>query len=204
MRDLRGALDEIAQMRGLVARSSQFKGLGPATLTATGLMALFVGATQGFWLPDPVAHAGAFVVEWYATALCALLVIGVEGSVRARREHGCMAIPLIQQAARHFCPTLIAGGLVTVALLHAEPGTSWLLPGLWEVIFSLGAFAMAPMLPKPMFAVGVWYLLCGLICIQLGPTEALSGWTMGIPFGVGQILVAGILVARNEQGEIDD
>jgi hypothetical protein len=45
-----------------------------------------------------------------------------------------------------------------------------------------------------MFAVGVWYLAAGLTCLAFGSVaRTLSPWTMGIPFGVGQLLVAGVL-----------
>jgi hypothetical protein len=45
-----------------------------------------------------------------------------------------------------------------------------------------------------MFAVGVWYLAAGLFCLTVGSaTRALSPWSMGIPFGVGQLLVAAVL-----------
>ncbi len=200
MPDLRGAINDLALIREHVARYSQFEGFGPVTLSVTGLLALIVAATQGLWLNEPRSHAVEFITEWYITAGLSVIIIGIEVLFRSRRVHGRMAIPLMQQAAKHFCPALVAGGLLTVALLRADPASAWMLPGLWEIVFSFGAFAMAPMLPKPMFAVGAWYLLCGLVCIQIGHVDPLSGWTMGIPFGVGQLLVAAILVARERFG----
>jgi len=66
-----------------------------------------------------------------------------------------------------------------------------MLPGLWSISFSLGIFASCRFLPRPMFAVGLWYLAAGLVClvVESGPRE-LSPWAMGISFGVGQLLVA--------------
>jgi hypothetical protein len=202
MPDLRGALDDLALIREQVAKSSQFEGLGPMTLSATGILALVVAAMQSMWLKDARGHPSEFLATWYATAAISVVVIGIEVLIRSRRVHGSMAVPMMQQAAKHFCPALVAGGLLTIALMRADPTASWLLPGLWEIIFSFGAFAMAPMLPKPMFAVGLWYLMCGLVCVQRGLVDALSGWTMGIPFGVGQLMVAAILIAR-EHVEFD-
>jgi hypothetical protein len=40
----------------------------------------------------------------------------------------------------------------------------------------------------------VWYLLTGLISISLAGNRALSPWTMGIVFGLGQLLVAAVLL----------
>jgi len=45
-----------------------------------------------------------------------------------------------------------------------------------------------------MLAAGVWYLGAGLYCLTVGSAErTLSPWAMGIPFGVGQLLVACVL-----------
>ena len=78
-----------------------------------------------------------------------------------------------------------------------------MLPGLWQVIFSLGVFSSCRFLPRPMIAAGVWYLITGLLCLTLKDARALSPWTMGIPYGVGQMLVAGILLynAREAKDE---
>jgi hypothetical protein len=52
-----------------------------------------------------------------------------------------------------------------------------------------------------MVAPGVWYLLTGLISISFGDGRAFSPWVMGIAFGVGQMLVAGILLKSARKGE---
>jgi hypothetical protein len=45
-----------------------------------------------------------------------------------------------------------------------------------------------------MAAAGVWYLLTGLTCIGLGDARALTPWTMGTAYGIGQLLVAAVLL----------
>jgi hypothetical protein len=72
-----------------------------------------------------------------------------------------------------------------------------MLPGLWQVIFSLGVFSSSRFLPRATLAVGAWYLVTGLTSLALGDNRALSPWGMGIPYGAGQMLVAGILLFRN-------
>ena len=79
-----------------------------------------------------------------------------------------------------------------------------MLPGLWQVLFSMGVFASCRFLPRQMFAVGVWYLAAGLTCLALGSgARAFSPWAMGLPFGFGQLLVATVLQFgyRNEYEE---
>jgi len=58
----------------------------------------------------------------------------------------------------------------------------------------MGIFASRRLLPRQMFAVGVWYLATGLTCLAFGGGErAFSPWAMGAPFGIGQLLIACIL-----------
>ena len=51
--------------------------------------------------------------------------------------------------------------------------------------------------------VGAWYLLTSLVTIALGDNRALSSWSMGVSFGVGQMMVAAILLfaARKKEHE---
>jgi hypothetical protein len=201
MTELQRALNDIAAMREQLARSCEFHGFGPKTLAMTGLLAFAVAATQPLWLGDASAHAERFVLEWFATALLSITLIGIEAVARARREHGSMALPFLQTALQHFAPAIAAGGLLTAALLRNVPQSAWMLPGLWQLLFSVGAFAAARMLPRPMYLVGVWYLVCGLFCLQHPAARSLDGWTMGIPFGMGQLLVAGIIAFQRRGSE---
>jgi hypothetical protein len=101
---------------------------------------------------------------------------------------------MMRAALEQFLPALCAGLLLTVVIVDAAREVAWMLPGLWQIIFSLGVFASCRFLPPAMFAVGVWYLAAGLGCLALGGAGlSLSPWAMGIPFGVGQLLVAVVL-----------
>jgi ABC-type cobalamin transport system permease subunit len=113
---------------------------------------------------------------------------------RTRRIHSGMADEMIHMAVEQFLPSVGAGGLVTLVLVHFVPGARWLIPGLWQVISSLGVFSSCRFLPRPMAAAGAWYLLTGLTCLSLADNRALSPWAMGIPYGAGQVLVAAILL----------
>jgi hypothetical protein len=114
--------------------------------------------------------------------------------LRARRVHRGFAEEMLQSAIEQFLPALVVGVLLTVVMITVAPNDLWLLPGLWSLIFSLGVFASCRFLPRQMFAVGVWYLVAGLgaLVVASGP-KAFLPWTMGISFGVGQLLVAAVL-----------
>ena len=194
MTDLHKALSEISAIRGQIARGAEFRGYGPATLTATGVLALLAAAAQGHWLKAPERDIAAYLSIWIATAALSLIIISVETITRARRVHSGFAKQMVHSAAEQFLPAIVAGLLLTVVLLRYAPQSLWMLPGLWQIVFSLGVFASCRFLPRPMFAVGVWYLTAGLICLALGGGQrAFWPWAMGVPFGVGQLLVAAVL-----------
>jgi hypothetical protein len=101
---------------------------------------------------------------------------------------------MVLSALAQFLPSIVAGLMLTLVLIRGGAQNLWLLPGLWQVLFSMGVFASCRFLPRPMFAVGVWYLTAGLSCLALGGAEhSFSPWAMGIPFGIGQVLVAAVL-----------
>jgi hypothetical protein len=114
-----------------------------------------------------------------------------------------MADAMIRMAVEQFLPSAGAGALVTVVLVRCVPAAVWMLPGLWQIIFSLGVFSSCRFLPRAMVAAGAWYLLTGLASLSLAGSRALSPWAMGIPYGAGQMLVAGILLsaAREDRDE---
>jgi hypothetical protein len=194
MTELHKALSDISAIRGQIARGAEFRGYGPATLTTTGVLAVLAAVAQGHWLQNPERDLTAYFSIWIATAALSLFVISVETITRARRLHSGFARQMVHSAAEQFLPAIVAGLLLTVVLLRYAPQSLWMLPGLWQVIFSLGVFSSCRFLPRPMFAVGVWYLAAGLMCLVLGHGQwAFSPWAMGVPFGVGQILVAAVL-----------
>lgn len=202
MDDLHKALGDISSIRRQVARSTEFRGYGPATLAATGLFALTAAGVQALWIPAPALQMERYLTLWIATAVVSAALTGVQMHTRSRRMHSGMSDEMIRMAVEQFLPAVGAGLLLTIVLSRTTPGAAWMVPGLWQVIFSLGIFSSCRFLPRPIFAAGAWYLLTGLCCIGLGGSRALSPWAMAIPFGAGQFLVAGILFfSAKESGD---
>ena len=193
MTDLHKALGDISSIRRQMADSTQFRGYGPATLAATGIVALLAASSQSIWLPDPANRIPAYLGIWIATAVLSATLAGVQMYTRTRRIHSGLSNEMLHMAVEQFLPAIGAGLLITIAIVRFVPAVFWMLPGLWQVMFSLGIFSSGRFLPRPMIAAGAWYLLTGLVCIALGGNRALAPWTMGLAFGAGQLLVAGIL-----------
>ena len=198
------ALGDITSIRRQVARTTEFRGYGAATLAATGAFAILAAVTQALLLPDPANHIGNYLRIWITTAILSAVLIGMQTLTRTRRIHSGMADEMILMAVEQFLPSVGAGALISIVLVRFVPGSVWMLPGLWQITFSLGVFASCRFLPRPMTAAGRWYLLTGLTCIGLGDTRALTPWTMGIAYGVGQLLVAAVLLwgSKEDRDEI--
>jgi hypothetical protein len=204
MDDLRHALTAINQIRNDVARGTQFRGYGPASIAFSGVLALAVAAAESAWDGSGPHGLGAALIIWSSTALVSVALSTIDTIRRARKVHVDLAPAMLHSAVEQFVPALTVGALLTAVLLRVAPEEGWLLPGLWELIFSLGIFASCRFLPRPLFGVGVWYLAAGLCSIVAcaGPRLFLP-WAMGVPFGVGQLLVATVLQVCIEKNPED-
>ena len=192
MSELHRALAEIKHIRCQVARDTQFRGYGPASVAASGVLALLVAAVQSHWMRSGTDFR-AFAAVWITTAFLSLTMVTIQTLFRARRVHYGLAAEMILAAAEQFLPALVVGTLLTAVVLRAAPVEAWMLPGLWQLLFSLGVFASCRFLPRLTFAVGIWYLITGLTTLIVqGESQLLLPWTMGISFGIGQLFVAAI------------
>jgi hypothetical protein len=200
MNELHKALGDIRTIRRQMARSTEFRGYGPATLAGTGVIAIVAAGVQALWVSDPAYHMQAYLGIWVATAVLSAALTGVQMYSRTRRMHSGLSDEMLRLAVEQFLPSAGAGMLVTIVLLRYAPTALWMLPGIWQVVFSLGVFSSCRFLPRPMIAAGAWYLVTGLICLACGDIRALSPWAMGIPYGAGQLLVAGILLFNTAEG----
>jgi len=193
MTELRQALADISAIRSQVARGTQFRGYGPLSIASSGILAMLVAAAESRW-GTSAPHLNVFLAIWISTAAVAVFLSALETIFRVRRVHSGLALEMIQAAVEQFLPCMVVALLLTVVLMQIAPQDSWMLPGLWAVVFSLGVFASCRFLPRQMFAVGAWYLAAGLVSLLIAAGHhALLPWAMGLPFGIGQLLVAAVL-----------
>lgn len=205
MRDLDKALADIFTIRSQIAAGTAFRGYGPATVVATGGLALITAVLQFLWLDDPTAHPLTFFSGWAATASLSAAMIWVEMLARSRRHHSGLADAMIHQAVEQFLPAGVAGVLLAVMLWNFAPETLWMLPGLWQLLMSLGVFASVRSLPRSVSIAGAWYFATGFTTLLLGSANhALSPWTMGLPFVIGQLMMAAILHFASGGTDVED
>jgi hypothetical protein len=172
MRDVDTALSEIDRIRAQLAASTRFQGFTPAVAAATGLLALALAAVQAAGL-DPSTTPVEMLVQWMLLAIICACLIGADAVVRARRLHRAMADTMINTTLRQFLP---------------------ILPGLWQLLIGIGIMAALPALPRLLAWGAGWYFLTATANLLAGAGATdVSPWMMGLPFGIGQLLIAGLL-----------
>lgn len=116
MTDLHNGLAEVHSIRQL-ARDAPFRAYGPATLAATGALALLAAAAQAHWLKNPGARDRALPGVWIATAVVSLTFIGIENVTRMRRVHSGLTMETILSTVAQFLPAIVSDLLLTMVLL---------------------------------------------------------------------------------------
>lgn len=201
MSDLDKALADIVEIKSRLAQSSEFLGLGPAALASSGVLAFAVAALQSV-LPG-AADPMAYFAGWVLTAIVAVALIGAEMLRRAQRHHAGLADQMIREAVLNFVPAGVAGAALLAFFARFAPEQLWLVPGLWLILVSLGIFAAARSLPRAIALAGAWYLLSGFAVLLFAAGDhSLSPWHMGLPFAIGQLLVAGIVRRASEAANV--
>ena len=198
--ELRDALTQITEIRLQMARTELFRGYRAVPAAFSGALALAAAAIQALVISDPMQHRAAYLSLWIGSAALSGASAVIEMLIRARYARSPFTRELTAMAIEQFFPCLVVGGLATVVLARSAPASFWMLPGLWQLFYSLGIFATCRLLPRPMSAVAVFYALSGLATLTLAQGDrALSPLAMGIPFGVGQLLAAAVLYRTLER-----
>jgi hypothetical protein len=204
MPDLDKALADILAIRNQIAAGTAFQGYGPSAVAATAVVALVTAVLQFLLLDDPAAHPLSFLFGWTAAAVVSASLIFVEMRARSQRHHSGLADAMVQQAVEQFLPAAVAGALLAVMLWKFAPETLWLLPGLWQILVSVGIFASVRTLPRNVALVAAWYFVAGFTVLLIGSLHhALSPWTMGLPFVIGQLLMAALLYIASEDPDVE-
>ena len=190
--ELREALSCIAEIRERAAATQQFRGYRAIPVGFSGVLAILAALLQPWIVTDPTTDRSVYLALWLGTAFLGIGSAGLGIIFRRRQGGNPLDHELTRIAVGQFLPCLTAGALITFVFVRHQPQMVMLLPGLWQIIFSLGMFASGRLLPRPISLVGLFYLASGVVNLARGD-EALSPWGMGLPFAVGQLATGLIL-----------
>lgn len=192
--DLRDALHQIEEIRRQMACVQLCRVFRSATAGFSALLAIVAAVFQPVLVPDPVRHIQAYVLLWGGVAILSLIVTAIEMTGRYRRSSSQVQQNITRNVAEQFVPCLIAGAALTFVLVRFAAQASWLLPGLWAILFSMGIFSLRRLLPGAVVWVARYYLAMGLLVLtQANPGSVLAPWVMGVTFALGQSALAVIL-----------
>jgi hypothetical protein len=204
---LRDALAQITEIRQQMARTQLFRGYRAATTAFSGVVALGAAAIQHYVIGEATFDQQLTALWlWLGAAAVSVVVVGAEMMQRyRRRERSQLQREMTLMAVEQFVPCLVAGALLTYAIVEWAGNSINLLPGLWCTLFGLGVFASRRLLPRGTFLIGGWYLLAGLAAVATRKDFCFASQMAGA-FGGGQLLSAGVLYWQLERvpaGTID-
>jgi hypothetical protein len=146
--ELREALAQISEIRQQMARTEVFRGYRAATVAFSGLVAVATAGVQSLLVPSPTHDLRNYLLLWVGAALLSILVFGIDQYLRYHRSVSPWQRDITAMAVEQFLPCLVAGATMTYVLVKFARDQSWMLPGLWSIIFSLGVFASRRLLHR--------------------------------------------------------
>jgi len=194
MNNLNKALSDIADIREQIAAARLFRGFGPLVIGLTGGLALCVMVLQLLQPEKFGTDIDAYMSIWIVTACLALVFIIAEMWALSQRHHLSMAFDMVKKIAEGFLPSLLAGAIIGIILIGQKSDFAAYLPALWQYMIAIGLFASMGSLHRNIYLIAIWYFCCATVVFSLiSSGHSLSPLHMGLPFGIGQILMGLVL-----------
>lgn len=183
------AEDNLRFIRSAMESAGRFTGLSGKGFVLAGGSAL---------IALPLAAVQEHELAWLAVWLCELLIAAAGAFACTARKAAALGKPLLSGSGRRlllaFCPPLLAGGLLTLALFLE--GRADLLPGVWLLLYGAGVITGGLHSISPVPLMGAAFMLLGAPAL-LWPSLATPA--LGLGFG-GLHLLFGILIWRHHGG----
>ena len=192
--EIRRALSDLEEVRDRLVAVQRFEGYSAAAAVASGVAAIAAGfiQRQTVELPTTSEALHGYVLIWMICLAVALALNYGAVVVWVWKNRGPGAQSRFRSAARSIAPSIVLGGLLTVALI--DRGAYELLPGTWFGLYSLGLFASRGAVPESTFPITLSFAaLAALFLISPLQAVALAWWVMPLGFGIGQIAVGALI-----------
>ncbi|HSI86822.1 MAG: hypothetical protein ACAI35_09715 [Candidatus Methylacidiphilales bacterium] len=182
----------IRELQQHMLDAQRFRGYSGVARALSGTVALIVALVLGS--PDFPARPASHLIGWgVAVFICALMNYGAV-------LHWFLYDEQVNRDPRRLSPTLevmpaiFVGGILTFVLARA--GAYDFLFGTWMCLFGIANLASRQVLPKWVWPLGWYYIVCGTACLLI-PTPFMSPWSMGIVFFAGEL--AGGIILRSDR-----
>ncbi|MCJ2188676.1 hypothetical protein [Novosphingobium beihaiensis] len=202
MSEVEQAIAQIADIRAQLAASTRFRGYAPEAVGMIGLLSLMIMLMQLVWPARFAESDQQYVMIWGLLMAAGCLLIAAEAILRTRRARDHMAQPMLLSAMRIVVPAAVIAAAVPVAILAYAPKAAWIVPGIWQMLISLVAFASYATMPRRIVWPGAWFLLSGSAGLFLaGAQGGLTPLVVGVPFVAGHFAIAWALSDRGSDRE---
>jgi len=188
------ALADLEEVRSRLVAVQRFRGWSGGAAIMSGTAAVTIGAYQFFVLPYPASSVDAarFVTMWIACLIFALAInygaiilwLARNWTLRARCE--------LRTVGMTIAPAIATGGVLTAALMNRH--LDGMLPGVWCVCYAMGLIASRAMVPRGVLAVAALFGAAGTALLFAQDVSALRWWVMPATFGIGQLLIGGLVL----------
>ncbi len=159
-------------IRGLMERSTRYTNLSGHAGIAAGVSTL-VGCALRMWFNTP------FLSTWIGVLIAATAASVYYTAAMARANGEPPWSRQAQTVALAFTPAFVAGLVLTAVL--AQVGQAPLLPGVWMLLWGVGALAMSLFTPRAFCLLGVAFMAAGSFTLLTRPANDVL--TMGLSFG---------------------
>ncbi len=193
----REAEQTLEVIRTLMERSTRYTNLSGHAGIAAGLATL-VGSALRAGLDTP------FVATWFGV-LAAATGLSAFFTARMAWESG---EPLWTRQAKTvvlaLLPALVATIVLSLVMIRAELQS--LLPGVWMLLWGVGALAMSFFTPRSLSVLGASFMVAGTITLAINPSREFDAWTMGLTFGAIHLAYGlGLMLLRSgDRREVTD
>ena len=186
------ALAQVRELKMRVLNAQQFTGYSGRSRAFGGTIALvapFLMAAK--WYPQTII---AHLAGWGFVFLCAVL------SNYSALFYWFLFHPEPERNIRRLIPTidalppLMVGGILTGTIIFHKQYD--LLFGTWMCLYGLTNLSCRQTLPKALWPLGLFYIVCGTLCLLVPWIKLTDPWPMGIVFGVGE-LTGGYIFHQN-------
>jgi len=193
---LHDALRQVRELQQAILEKQRFKGYSGRARAMAGGVALAAGLVLG--APNFPASSTAHLIGWGVVFLLAMalnygvLIYWFWHDPDVGRDVRRLS------PALEIAPVLAVGAVVTMALV--SHGQFNLLFGVWMVLCGLVNFTARQVLPRGLSWVGLYYLICGAVCLIGLPALSFTrdSWVMGAVFFFGEFF-GGLVLHYDEK-----
>ncbi len=185
------ALEHLQVIRETMEQSASFTAVSGKGLMAIGATALFMSVVAA----RHARHFDHWMLTWLKEAAAAVVIAAVSFGLKARRT----GVPVWSGSGRKMLfglvPPLAAGAVITAAMWMHGGAEPTIVPGMWLLLYGVGAIAGGAQSLKLVPAMGVGFVVLGVAAL-VSPVWMMNLY-MAAGFGGLHVIFGGAIALRH-------